>query len=214
VFNISSDAIMLLIPVPFITKVKVPPLKRALLASIFSLGIFVILAAVLHKYYNFSMPNTTVYMLWDIRETSTSVYVANIMCWWPLLRKIFGWRAFLMSGSSGKNDNGALATPVPKGLTTRSGTFDHSISSASLGKDGHPGVSGFQQDSLELQRSESQETINRAYRLRRIEEEHEDSGLPRKSGSTVTEDLLTSLGAGQDIEKCASTTITTWESAS
>ncbi|KAF2097798.1 hypothetical protein NA57DRAFT_13344, partial [Rhizodiscina lignyota] len=94
VFNVSSDVLMLFIPIPFIVKAKVPPPKRALLLGIFSLGVFVILASVLNKYYNFTLPNTTVYMVWDIRETSTSIYVANIMCLWPLLRKMFGWRTF------------------------------------------------------------------------------------------------------------------------
>jgi hypothetical protein len=99
VFNVSSDFLMLLLPLPFIINAKVPPLKRALLIAIFSLGLFVILAAILNKYYNFTMPNTTVYMVWHIREASTSVYVANIMCWWPLLRKFFGLKKFLQKSS-------------------------------------------------------------------------------------------------------------------
>jgi hypothetical protein len=115
VFNVSSDVLMLFIPLPFIVNSKVPPVKRAMLIGIFSLGIFVILAAVLNKYYNFSMPNTTVYMVWDIRETSTSICVANIMCWWPLLRKLFGLSTFLR-GSSGSrsSDSGIRAMPTPE----------------------------------------------------------------------------------------------------
>jgi hypothetical protein len=101
VFNISSDFLMLLLPLPLIFTAKVPPLKRCLLVGIFSLGIFVILAAILNKYYNFTMPHTTVYMVWHIREASVSIYVANIMCWWPLLRKMFGWKRFLLGSSTG-----------------------------------------------------------------------------------------------------------------
>jgi hypothetical protein len=97
VFNVSSDILMLLVPVPFILQARVAPAKRAMLIGIFSLGAFVVLAAILNKAYNFTSPNATVYMLWDIRETSTSIYVANIMCWWPLLRKIFGLKSFLRS---------------------------------------------------------------------------------------------------------------------
>jgi hypothetical protein len=108
VFNVSSDFLMLLLPLPFIINAKVPPLKRVLLISIFSLGIFVILAAILNKYYNFTNPNTTVYMVWHIREASVSIYVANIMCWWPLLRKMFGWKRFLQRGSTG-GTNGELS---------------------------------------------------------------------------------------------------------
>jgi hypothetical protein len=119
VFNVSSDALMLLLPLPFIINSKVPPVKRAMLVGIFSLGIFVILAAVLNKYYNFSMPNTTIYMVWDIRETSTSIYVANIMCWWPLLRKIFGLSTFLR-GSSGTRSTDVVdrVAPTPESSGT------------------------------------------------------------------------------------------------
>jgi hypothetical protein len=116
VFNVSTDLLMLVIPAPFIINARVPPLKKALLVSIFSLGIFVVLAAVLNKYYNFTMPNTTVYMLWDIRETSTSIYVANVMCWWPLLRKIFGLSTFVRSATRSKSSQGlkeSSPTPTP-----------------------------------------------------------------------------------------------------
>jgi hypothetical protein len=128
VFNVSSDVLMLFIPLPFIINSKLPPFKRAMLVVIFSLGIFVILAAVLNKYYNFSMPNTTVYMVWDIRETSTSICVANIMCWWPLLRKIFGLSTFLM-GSAGSRSSGGgsrvMATPEPSAAICKLKSLTH-----------------------------------------------------------------------------------------
>jgi hypothetical protein len=124
VFNVSSDFLMLLIPLPFIINAKVPPLKRMLLIAIFSLGLFVILAAILNKYYNFTMTNTTVYMVWHIREASTSIYVANIMCWWPLLRKVFGWKRFLQRSNNGThsemshNRMSDPITPEPHGMGT------------------------------------------------------------------------------------------------
>ena len=114
VFNISSDLLMLAIPLPFVINAKVPPLKRAVLVAIFSLGIFIIMAATLNKYNNFVMPNTTVYMKWDIRETSTSIFVSNIMCLWPLLRKIFGWRAFQRNSSAARSTQ----TPEPRASIT------------------------------------------------------------------------------------------------
>jgi hypothetical protein len=97
-----------------------------MLIGIFSLGIFVILAAVLNKYYNFALPNFTVYMVWDIRETSTSIMVANIMCLWPLIRKITGWSTFLRhsTGSNSRSLTGispgtGAVTPEPVGAIYR-----------------------------------------------------------------------------------------------
>ncbi|KAL4783286.1 hypothetical protein BJX76DRAFT_330194 [Aspergillus varians] len=90
VFNLSSDACMLIIPIPLLKGAQMPLRKKVLLMSVLGLGVFVMIAAILNKYFNFASPDTTVYQLWYIREASTAIYVANLMCWWPLLRRIFG----------------------------------------------------------------------------------------------------------------------------
>ncbi|KAJ5739077.1 hypothetical protein N7533_011861 [Penicillium manginii] len=94
VFNISSDAFMFAIPIPLIVKAKLPRRRKFLLLLVMSLGLFTIIAAILNKYFNFASPLTTVYQIWYIREASTAIFVANMMCWWPLLRKLFGMKAF------------------------------------------------------------------------------------------------------------------------
>jgi hypothetical protein len=99
VFNISSDAAMLGIPIPLLIRAQIGVRKKVLLMCVMSLGIFVIIAAILNKYFNFAAPLTTTYQMWYIREASTAMYVANLMCWWPLLRKMFGWRAFQYDSS-------------------------------------------------------------------------------------------------------------------
>ncbi|KAF2398115.1 hypothetical protein EJ06DRAFT_123778 [Trichodelitschia bisporula] len=99
--NVSSDLLMLGIPIPFVLHSQLPPMKQAALVGTFSLGLFVIVAAVLGKAYNFALPKVTIFLLWDVRETSTAVFVANLICLWPLARKLFGWRSFLR-GTSGR----------------------------------------------------------------------------------------------------------------
>lgn len=94
VFNISSDAAMLVVPIPLLMKTQMKPMRRFLLFCVMSLGVFTIIAAILNKYFNFASPFTTTYQIWYIREASTAIYVANIVCWWPLLRKVFGLKAF------------------------------------------------------------------------------------------------------------------------
>lgn len=101
VFNISSDAAMLAVPIPVLAKTQLNRRKKFLLGCVMSLGVFVIVAAILNKYFNFASPLTTTYMIWYIREASTAICVANLMCWWPLLRKLFRWSAF-QSYASGK----------------------------------------------------------------------------------------------------------------
>lgn len=77
IFNISSDLMMLFIPMPIVLKAKLPTLKyvyswqatawphqngtdsgkrKILLLSVFSLGVFVIASAIANKYYSFTHP--------------------------------------------------------------------------------------------------------------------------------------------------------------
>lgn len=102
VFNISSDAIMFAIPIPLLVKAQLKKARKVILLCVMSLGLFTIAAAILNKYFNFAHPFTTIYQLWYIREASTAIYVANMMCWWPLLRKIFGFTSFSYNSDRGR----------------------------------------------------------------------------------------------------------------
>jgi hypothetical protein len=102
VFNISSDAVMFAIPIPLLIKAQLRRTRKIILLCVMSLGFFTIVAAVLNKYFNFASPLTTTYQIWYIREASTAIYVANLMCWWPLLRKLFGLKAFSYNSNRGR----------------------------------------------------------------------------------------------------------------
>ena len=56
VFNVSSDLMMLCIPLPILIRAKLPLQKKLILCIVFSMGIFVMICAVLSKYYSFSLP--------------------------------------------------------------------------------------------------------------------------------------------------------------
>lgn len=88
-FNISSDILMLSIPLPLITKLNVPIKQKSVLLLIFSMGIFVILAALLTKIFNLTNVWDPSYMLWYVREASVAVYVSNLPLIWPMLREWF-----------------------------------------------------------------------------------------------------------------------------
>ncbi|KAM3064916.1 hypothetical protein ACMFMF_011532 [Clarireedia jacksonii] len=66
--------------------------RKGLLLGLFSLGLFVILSAILNKYESFADPFSAKWTYWYIREASTAVYVANIPTCWPLARRLFGLR--------------------------------------------------------------------------------------------------------------------------
>ncbi|KAF2502522.1 hypothetical protein BU16DRAFT_448997 [Lophium mytilinum] len=95
VFNISSDIMMLCIALPMFIRSLLPLKRKLILCCIFSLGIFVILAAILNKYYSFKSPySTSTWISWYIREASTAILVANLPFTWTLLRKLFNLGAF------------------------------------------------------------------------------------------------------------------------
>ncbi|PLB54653.1 hypothetical protein P170DRAFT_373977, partial [Aspergillus steynii IBT 23096] len=94
VFNISSDVAMLVVPIPLLIKAQLRKRRKITLFCVMSLGLFTIVSAILNKAFNFALPLTTIYQIWYIREASTAIYVANLICLWPLLRRLFGFSAF------------------------------------------------------------------------------------------------------------------------
>ncbi|KAL8645779.1 MAG: hypothetical protein Q9226_007145 [Calogaya cf. arnoldii] len=95
VFNITSDLIMIYIPLHILIKARLPLKRKIVLCGVFSLGMLVILSAILNRYYNFTEPyGSLVYLNWYTGEAATSVFVANLPHLWPLLSKIFALGAF------------------------------------------------------------------------------------------------------------------------
>lgn len=88
-FNISSDVAMLFVPLPLVARMRMPWRQKAVLLVVFSLGAFVVVAALLTKIFNLTNVWDPVYMLWYVREASVAVYVSNLPMIWPLLRETF-----------------------------------------------------------------------------------------------------------------------------
>ncbi|KAJ4322028.1 hypothetical protein N0V94_002607 [Neodidymelliopsis sp. IMI 364377] len=86
-FNLSSDVLIIAVPIPMIMSLSLPTKQKIGLGILFSMGTFVIIAAILTKVYNLSDVYDTAYMLWYTREASVAVYVANLPGIWPLLRE-------------------------------------------------------------------------------------------------------------------------------
>ncbi|KAG0650214.1 hypothetical protein D0Z07_3100 [Hyphodiscus hymeniophilus] len=101
VFNISSDLMMLSIPLPLLITSQVPRTKL--------LTAHKILCAVLNKYYSFAYPFSPMWTFWYIREASTAILVANMPVCWSLLRRLFHLRSF--NGSSGTHSKNTTTNP-------------------------------------------------------------------------------------------------------
>ncbi|KAL9595593.1 MAG: hypothetical protein Q9219_006357 [cf. Caloplaca sp. 3 TL-2023] len=104
VFNITSDLMMIYIPLPILVRARLPTKRKVILCGVFSLAILVtdltssppqILCAILNRYYNFTAGfGSLIYLNWYVGEAATSVFVANVPHLWPLLSRIFSLGAF------------------------------------------------------------------------------------------------------------------------
>lgn len=89
VFNISSDIMIILIPMPLLFKVRLPAKNKAILGGVFCIGTFTIIAAALNKYYSFSHPFAPDWTIWYLRESYTAILCANLPFTWPILQRAF-----------------------------------------------------------------------------------------------------------------------------
>ncbi|KAK2036124.1 hypothetical protein LZ31DRAFT_571553 [Colletotrichum somersetense] len=98
--NLSTDLVLILIPITLISRMKMQIGKKLLLIALFSMGIFVMLSAILLKVAVFNNLFDPVWLIWCIREISTAMLVGNlVLCmpifktWWKFFsRRICGLR--------------------------------------------------------------------------------------------------------------------------
>ncbi|KAE8347024.1 hypothetical protein BDV24DRAFT_158017 [Aspergillus arachidicola] len=79
------------------TKTSIFTLVELILCAVFSLGLIVILIAILNCYVNFTEEYTVSFLRWYVAEVVTAVYVANMPLLWPLLRESFSLSSFANS---------------------------------------------------------------------------------------------------------------------
>ena len=67
-FNLTSDIILLSIALPMFIRSRLPMRKKIALVCVFGLGLFVILCAILNKYYSFTEPFGSMWTFWVGQE--------------------------------------------------------------------------------------------------------------------------------------------------
>ena len=159
--QVSSDVLMLFIPLPILLRTTLPWRKKAILVALFSLGIFVITCALLSKAYSFIYPYGLDWVFWYVREVSTAVIVANAPHLWPLCRRIFNLRSFLHDTSRGTHSRSRRGTgPLQydrDGL--RSGNTAQAVASKNKGDGDHWFQMKSSKNDSTLSRTDSEERI-------------------------------------------------------
>lgn len=138
-FNISSDILVLVIAIPILSKLQLPLLQRAVLLTIFGMGIFIIAAAILTKLYSLYPPLLTyAYLNWYCREASVCVYVTNLPAIWSLMLDVFPALRRWCRSSLPSSSNDRASHSRKRHSEGRDGPFqqlDHLVSKA-----GNPGT--------------------------------------------------------------------------
>ncbi|TID20818.1 Class E vacuolar protein-sorting machinery protein [Venturia nashicola] len=90
VFSISSNVLILVVAMPILIAVRLPKRQKIITLSLFGLGLFEIIAAVLTKVYCL-VPSLIgyEYMNWYFREATIAILVTNIPLTWSLIRDLF-----------------------------------------------------------------------------------------------------------------------------
>ncbi|KAF2468051.1 uncharacterized protein BDR25DRAFT_57167 [Lindgomyces ingoldianus] len=147
VFNISSDLMIIAIPMPLLFKVKLPKKNKTILFGVFLIGTFTIIAAVLNKYYSFTHPFGTQWTIWYLRESYTAILCANLPLTWPVLQRIFNLNNW-SHNSYGTGQYGTHSRPHGTISAFKSNAPKTRLQSESNSKSGS------------MRRGESQERIN------------------------------------------------------
>lgn len=107
-FNLSSDVLIMSIPLPILLRAKLEPKRRFLLAFPFVLGMFTMICAILSKAKSFAQPYNIYWVYWYCREASTAMIVANMPYTWALLRRMFKLRSFFGDSTAAELSRGRL----------------------------------------------------------------------------------------------------------
>ncbi|KAK5192811.1 hypothetical protein LTR99_010312 [Exophiala xenobiotica] len=106
VFNLTSDVLILSIPLPLFITTHLEFKRKLLLIFPFSLGVFTMVCAILSKVASFNHPYSAVWVYWYCREASTAMIVSNMPYSWALFRRAFNLRSFFGDSSSDRMQEG------------------------------------------------------------------------------------------------------------
>ncbi|KAK6222190.1 family decarboxylase [Colletotrichum tabaci] len=105
--NLSTDLVLLLIPVTLISKLNMKFRMKLLLVCLFSMGIFVMISAILMKVAVFTDSTDPIWFMWSVREVSTAMLVGNLVLGLPILKT--WWRLIFPGGGSTRGKSSAVS---------------------------------------------------------------------------------------------------------
>ena len=103
VMNVTSDLVIMIIPIPLLIKLQVPLHRKLILAAMFCSGIFIMICTILRAYYSLkSLTTLSIALGWANREC----FVAAIVVSLPGIKPLFRNSRWLGSSNRGKSSTG------------------------------------------------------------------------------------------------------------
>ena len=101
--NVTSDLVIMIIPIPLLIKLQVPLHRKLILAAMFCSGIFIMICTILRAYYSLkSLTTLSIALGWANREC----FVAAIVVSLPGIKPLFRNSRWLGSSNRGKSSTG------------------------------------------------------------------------------------------------------------
>ncbi|KAF2711949.1 hypothetical protein K504DRAFT_521231 [Pleomassaria siparia CBS 279.74] len=93
VFNVTSNIILILLPMPILFGARLPLKRKMGLIVVFLMGFFSIMSAIVNKVFALTHPYGNEWTTWYIRETYMAILCANLPLIYPLIRRAFNPRS-------------------------------------------------------------------------------------------------------------------------
>ena len=117
VMNVTSDIVIMIIPIPLLIKLQVPLQRKLILAVMFCSGIFIMICTILRAYYSLkSLTTLSIALGWANREC----FVAAIVVSLPGIKPLFRNSRWLGSSNRGKSSNAPSSYPYGGGYGSSS----------------------------------------------------------------------------------------------
>ncbi|KAJ6102925.1 hypothetical protein N7486_005352 [Penicillium sp. IBT 16267x] len=110
IFNISSDVAILLVILPLLFRTRMAWRTKIPVLIVFSMGIVVILCAIISKYFTFHNIYDSSYQFWYLREASIGMYVTNAPLIWALVRSMVSFLKSPSNATDGKYNSHQYGT--------------------------------------------------------------------------------------------------------
>ncbi|EKG10584.1 hypothetical protein MPH_12442 [Macrophomina phaseolina MS6] len=126
--NLTTDLVIVLIPIPVIGPLQLPLLRRIGLCFLFGLGAFCMVAAILRIVFVFGLKRGDIAAMWTLREDFVAIFVGQA----PMVVPIFSSKFWRGQYGQSQHKSGGISSgtgPYSKSNNNKNGSEGHELQS-------------------------------------------------------------------------------------